>query len=77
MNESEHATHRHKRLGEVVMLRSTAELAQVFILGSSERLWVKLTDLNALSENESKPNRAKKRRARKTPSRQVTSGLRP
>lgn len=77
MNEGEHATHRHKRLGEVVLLRSTAELAQISILGTSEKLWVKLTDLDALSKNGSKPSPAKKRRGRKTPSRQVTSGLRP
>ena len=49
MKDGEHATHKHKRLGEVVLLRSTSELAQVLTFTTREKLWVKLTDLSALA----------------------------
>jgi hypothetical protein len=60
MSDEEHATHRHKRLGEVVLLRSTAELAQVLLLSSGEKLWVKVTDLSKLA-NDDKQSRPHKK----------------
>lgn len=61
MSGGEHPTHRHKRLGEVLLLHSTAELGQVSTLSNGEKLWVKLTDLSDLVKNE-KPNRPRKER---------------
>jgi hypothetical protein len=61
MNDGENATHRHKRLGEVTLLRSTAELGQVSTLSNGEKLWVKLTDLSDLAES-GKQNRPRKER---------------
>jgi len=62
MSDEEHATHRHKRLGEVVLLRSTAELAQVLLLSSGEKLWVKVTDLSKLANNDKQSRPHKKPR---------------
>jgi len=36
MNDGEHAMHKHKGVGEFVLLRSTVELAQVVKLSSDE-----------------------------------------
>ena len=60
MSDEEHATHRHKRLGEVLLLRSTAELAQVLLLSSGEKLWVRVTDLSKLA-NDDKQSRPHKK----------------
>jgi hypothetical protein len=51
MKNGEQTTHRHKRLGAVVLLRSTAELAQVLLPASGERLWVKVSELSDLTHN--------------------------
>jgi hypothetical protein len=50
MKNTEVATHKHKRVGAVVVLRSTAELAEVLIAPGGEKFWVKLTDLTVLSD---------------------------
>jgi hypothetical protein len=63
MSESDHATHKHKRLGEVMVLHLTAELAQVVTLTTRERLWVKRTDLSALAEKTEPIRPGKKRRS--------------
>jgi hypothetical protein len=60
------ATHRHKRMGEVVLLQSTAELAQVSTSSGGEKLWVKLTDLSELA-NDGMQDAPPKKRRRKTP----------
>lgn len=59
------ATHRHKRMGEVVLLQSTVELAQVSTSSGGEKFWVKLADLSELAGNEVQDAPPKKRR-RKT-----------
>lgn len=63
MNDSEHATHKHKRLGEVVVLHVSPELAQVLTLATREQLWVKRTDLSALAEKPEQVRPGKKRRS--------------
>jgi hypothetical protein len=50
MENSDQATHNHKRMGAVIVLRSTAELAEVQIPSSSDHFWVRLTDLTELAE---------------------------
>jgi hypothetical protein len=50
MADNEQATHRHKRLGEVVILSSTEQLAHISTSSGAEKLWVKLTDLAALAD---------------------------
>jgi hypothetical protein len=49
MKNNQPATHSHKRAGAVVLLQSTAELAKVFVPGSGDEFWVKLTDLTQLA----------------------------
>jgi hypothetical protein len=44
------ATHNHKRVGAVVILQSTAELAQI-VTSASDTFWVKLTDLTELADD--------------------------
>jgi hypothetical protein len=71
MSDGECATHRHKRLGEVVLLRSTAELAQVSLLSSGEKLWVKATDLSKLADSgKPSPPRKKSRSTKRDSGRQ-------
>lgn len=48
MKNNQHATHNHKRVGAVVLLESTAELAKVVIPTSGDEFWVKLVDLTLL-----------------------------
>ena len=43
-------THHHKRVGEVILLRSTAELAEIQVPFSGDHFWVKITDLTELTE---------------------------
>lgn len=45
------ATHNHKRAGAVIVLRSTAELAEIQIPSSGEHFWVKLIDLTKLPKS--------------------------
>jgi hypothetical protein len=46
MNEEEHGAHRRKRVGEVVLLRSTSELAQILMLSSGKKLSVEVTEIS-------------------------------
>jgi hypothetical protein len=49
------ATHNHKRVGAVIVLRSTAELAEILVPSSSDHFWVKRTDLTKLADDEGAP----------------------
>jgi hypothetical protein len=49
MNSTKQATHHHKRAGAVTVLQSTADLARIHVVASSEEFWVKLTDLTELT----------------------------
>lgn len=51
MKNSNQATHNHKRAGAVIVLRSTAELAEVQIPSSGDHFWVKITDLTKLADD--------------------------
>jgi hypothetical protein len=51
MKTNHEATHNHKRAGAVVVLQSTAELAQVVTTASGDAFWVKLADLTELPAN--------------------------
>jgi len=62
MSDSRGPTHRHKRIGDVVILRSTEELAEILTSATGERFWVKLTELTQLADS-GEPSR-KRRRAR-------------
>jgi hypothetical protein len=50
MKNTNQATHNHKRVGAVVVLRSTAELAEVMVPSSGDHFWVKITDLTKLAD---------------------------
>jgi len=50
MKNVQQATHDHKRVGTVVVLESTGELAKVLIPTTGDEFWVKLIDLTPLSE---------------------------
>lgn len=54
MKSTHQATHSHKRAGDVTVLQSTSELAQV-VTSASDTFWVKLADLTVLGEAGSKP----------------------
>jgi hypothetical protein len=54
--------HRHKGVGEFMLLRSTVELAQVLVSSSDERCG-KVTELSSLA-NTGKPNRPRKTQRR-------------
>ena len=56
MKNSNQATHNHKRAGTVIVLRSTAELAEVQVPSSGDHFWVKIKDLTKLAETASGPN---------------------
>jgi hypothetical protein len=49
MKKIPQATHNHKRAGAVVVLQSTAELAQVVTSISGDTFWVKVSDLTQLA----------------------------
>jgi hypothetical protein len=63
MKSIHQATHYHKRVGDVVVLQSTPELAQV-TTSASDTFWVKLADLTVLAEDGS--NRTIKKESRPT-----------
>jgi hypothetical protein len=63
MTGSDNATHKHRRLGEVVVLQSTTELAQVLTLDTRERMWVKQIDLSVLTEKVVPVRAGRKRRS--------------
>jgi hypothetical protein len=64
MSDTRGPTHRHKRIGDVVLLRSTEELGEILTSATGEKFWVKLTDLTQLAVGE--PSR--KRRHTRTKS---------
>lgn len=49
MKNSAEPTHNHKKVGDVILLRSTAELAEVQIPISGDHFWVKIADLTELT----------------------------
>lgn len=61
MKNTEQPTHNHKRVGHVILLRSTAELAEVQVPISGDHFWVKIIDLTELtgsvSTRKSRPHR--------------------
>jgi len=67
MNDRRSPTHRHKRVGDVVMLRSTAELAEVLTSTSGERFWVKLTELTELVDSGDQPRQRRRSQQRRSP----------
>ncbi len=50
MKNNQEATHDHKRMGTVVVLESTGELAKVLMPTTGDEFWVKLIDLTPLSD---------------------------
>jgi hypothetical protein len=52
MKKIQEATHNHKRVGAVVVLQSTAELAQIVTVINGDTFWVKLADLTQLGGNQ-------------------------
>lgn len=51
MKKINQATHNHRRMGAVVVLRSTAELAEILVPSSRDHFWVKRSDLMKLSDD--------------------------
>jgi hypothetical protein len=51
MKNINEATHSHKRAGAVVVLRSTAELAEVLVPSSRDHFWVMRSDLTELADD--------------------------
>lgn len=51
MENINQATHNHKRVGAVVVLRSTAELAEILVPSSHDHFWVKRFDLTKLADD--------------------------
>jgi hypothetical protein len=43
------ATHRHKRLGPVVVLHMSSELAKIVMPVSGDEFWVKISELSELT----------------------------
>ena len=61
MKSISEATHQHRRLGAVVVLQTTSELAKIAIPVSGEEFWVKISDLSELgAEVPAKSKPAKK-----------------
>lgn len=54
MKNKDAVTHNHKRAGAVIVLQSTAELAEVLVPSSGDRFWVKTADLTKLADNDDK-----------------------
>ncbi len=57
MKKIHQATHDHKRVGPVMVLQSTAELAQIVTVVGGDTFWVKLADLTQLSTNRVEKNK--------------------
>jgi hypothetical protein len=51
MRNMNQATHNHKRVGAVVVLQSTAELAEILVPCSRDHFWVKRSDLTKLADD--------------------------
>jgi hypothetical protein len=51
VKNSNQATHNHKRVGAVIVLRSTAELAEIEVPSSGDHFGVKFTELTKLVES--------------------------
>jgi hypothetical protein len=60
------ATHNHKRVGAVVLLESTTELAKVLVLTGEDEFWVRLTDLTPFGDNLIEKGRGTKSHQSKT-----------
>jgi hypothetical protein len=60
------ATHNHKRVGAVVLLESTTELAKVLVLTGEDEFWVRLTDLTPFGDNLIEKSRGTKSHQSKT-----------
>jgi hypothetical protein len=52
MKNTNQATHNHKRVGAVIVLQSTEELAEVLVPSSCDHFWVKRTELTKLDDDE-------------------------
>jgi hypothetical protein len=50
MKNNQQATHGHKKVGTVIVLESTGQLAKVLIPTTDQECWVKLEDLTPLTE---------------------------
>jgi hypothetical protein len=46
MSENGNVTHSHKKLGAVLLLESSAELAKVLVVDRDDEIWVKRSDLS-------------------------------
>ena len=55
-------THKHKRAGEVVVLRSTAELMEVKVSCTGEKFWAKRSDVTEISVRLAGANSPRKKR---------------
>src|SRR5580704_6380814 len=67
MKNNQPTTHKHKRVGAVVLLESTAELAKILVPLSGDEFWVRLTDLTQLAGSvieESKPGKKRSVKSR-------------
>jgi hypothetical protein len=76
MKNSQQATHSHKRLGSVVVLQSTVELAKISVSASGDECWVKLIDLTPLLAGvieESKPGKKHSEKPARIPHRTVVA----
>ena len=62
MKNTEQPTHNHKRAGAVIVLRSTAELAEVQVPVSGDHFWVKIADLTKLGDDAGTPKPRTQRR---------------
>jgi hypothetical protein len=50
MKNNQQATHDHKKVGAVIVLESTGQLAKVVIPTTDQEFWVKLEDLTPLTD---------------------------
>ena len=67
MSNTEQPSHNHKRVGLVVVLELTAELARIRELTAGDEFWVKRTDLTELIDGvvqQSKPSTKEARAGR-------------
>jgi hypothetical protein len=70
------ATHRHKRLGAVVVLQMGSELAKI-VMTNGDEFWVKVSELTDLSvEVVAEPKSSKKQAKAARPAATVDSRLR-
>jgi hypothetical protein len=58
------ATHRHKRLGAVVVLQMTSELAKIVMPVSGDEFWVKVSELSELTADAPPKAKATKKQSK-------------